>query len=392
MTANTCLATHGSGETMCSDLGRGSGGANRDGPLSKICFITRKWPPAMGGMETYCWELTRHLHKYTSLDIIALPGRRNGKAPSIPAMLGFGLITVLRLIVGRRARVFHVGDLAMWPVAWVAALRHRSARVILSVHGSDVSYAHRDGFRPWLYGVYLGLGARLLRRAQFVANSDWIAGLMKVRGFSDIHVVALATKLSASHPPRENNGQLFFAGRLIRSKGLSFIVERVLPLLDPSVGIRVAGACTCKIEAHILDAARVTYLGVLPPEALVEEYGRSLCTLVPSLRPEGFGLVAAEAAACGSMVIASNHSGLAEVVMPEMGFLAEAGNACEWAERIETIRAWDEIERTRRRTASLQAAQRRYNWDRVARETLAIYDGRATERQPMPTNKRSASV
>jgi glycosyltransferase involved in cell wall biosynthesis len=35
--------------------------------------------------------------------------------------------------------------------------------------------------------------------------------------------------------------------------------------------------------------------------------------VVPSVLPEAFGMVAAEAASCGLMTVVSNHSGLAEV-------------------------------------------------------------------------------
>jgi glycosyltransferase involved in cell wall biosynthesis len=88
---------------------------------------------------------------------------------------------------------------------------------------------------------------------------------------------------------------------------------------------------------------------------------------------EGFGLVAVEAAACGTVVIAADHSGLAEAVTPEIGFLVEPGNAAAWASRIQTIRVWSEEERQGFIACSCDAARRTYSWERVARETTELY-------------------
>lgn len=49
--------------------------------------------------------------------------------------------------------------------------------------------------------------------------------------------------------------------------------------------------------------------------------------VVPSIEPEPFGMVAVEAMAAGKPVIAANHGGLSEIVLPgETGFLFEPGD------------------------------------------------------------------
>ncbi len=39
-----------------------------------ILFITRKWPPAVGGMETYSVKLSQALQKLSTVEVMALPG------------------------------------------------------------------------------------------------------------------------------------------------------------------------------------------------------------------------------------------------------------------------------------------------------------------------------
>jgi glycosyltransferase involved in cell wall biosynthesis len=323
-------------------------------------------------METYCWELTQRLGEYSNLEIIALPGQEGGAPPTPTALVGFGFSAALRLLRKSKLQLLHVGDVASWPLAWIAAIRHPHIRIMLSAHGSDLSYAKRKGWRSILYANYLRLGARLLPNARVIANSGWIAGLAKDVGFTRTVQVPLATTFARS-PARDNNGALLFAGRIAPAKGLAFIVEQVLPLLPPSVRLRVAGNIWDAEEARVLDSPRVDYLGSLPAEALAREYATAMCTLVPSLGPEGFGLTAVEAAAAGGVVIASNHSGLAEAIGPGLGFLEEAGNASAWARRILEVTSWNKEQREAFVADASARAAEFYNWDRVVRDTLAVY-------------------
>ena len=58
---------------------------------------------------------------------------------------------------------------------------------------------------------------------------------------------------------------------------------------------------------------RVVFTGRLEHEDLPDLLCACQAQVVPSTFPEAFGMVAAEAAACGALPIAAAHSGLAEV-------------------------------------------------------------------------------
>ncbi|MDB2438423.1 glycosyltransferase family 4 protein [Hellea sp.] len=338
-----------------------------------VRFITRKWAPAVGGMETYCLQLTEHIKDDVDLDIHALPGNADGTAPGMFKIAGFGLKMMFKLLALPKTDVAHISDMASWPLGLMAKLRHPKTRIILSAHGSDLSFEQRSGILPKIYKAYMRLGALCLPRAVILANSQWIADLATRKGFEDVRLVPLATDMPVRTPSPAVSRHLFYAGRIIRSKGVSFIINEVLPLLPDDITLRVAGTVWEAEEGKALAHPRVKFLGQLDAEALAQEYGDALCVVVPSLAPEGFGLVAIEGALSGGVVLASNHTGLAETCDKGLGVLVVTGESAAWAEAIISTANWSASERRDFITQAQSQAQKRYSWPRVANDTLEAY-------------------
>jgi len=336
-----------------------------------VRFLSRKWAPAVGGMETYCVRLTEELRCFGKLDLMVLPGRRSGRPPTVTAMLGFGVGTAARLLAASEARIVHAGDLSIWPLAWLASLRHPRSKIVLSAHGSDLSFGERAGWRSRLYAVYLRAGAALLPKARIIANSRYIARLAEGRGFRNVTIVRLGTDYARADAAERSN--LLYAGRITRSKGLRFLVEEVLPLLPDGTTLRVAGPVWETSEEPLLENRSVEYLGVLSPETLATEYARAVAVLIPTRQSEGFGLAAIEAAACGAFVIASDHSGLVDAVQPPIGITVDADDPKAWADQIRL--ALSEPEEQRRATSKARRAEvdKRFRWCRTAEDTWNVY-------------------
>ena len=47
----------------------------------RVMFITRKWPPAVGGMETWSVRLAEELARIGPVEVVALPGRADRRPP-----------------------------------------------------------------------------------------------------------------------------------------------------------------------------------------------------------------------------------------------------------------------------------------------------------------------
>ncbi|MCB1355154.1 MAG: glycosyltransferase family 4 protein [Maritimibacter sp.] len=345
-----------------------------------VRFVTRKWPPAVGGMETYSKRLTDLLGARCDLDVIALPGRTDGSAPTPAQIVVFGARTFFALAFARPpVDVTHVGDMASWPLGLAARMRSRRTQVVLSAHGTDVSYPARGGLKGRLYGAYLALAHRLLPGAIVLANSGATARAVQGIGFDDVRIVPLAADALFAGPAPLPGPTLLFAGRLVRRKGLAWFVENVLPLLPDTLRLEVAGTVWDEAEGAALKHPRVKFLGPLPQDALGMKYAGALCVVVPNIDTEigefeGFGLVATEAAASGAVVLASAIDGLCEALVDgETGFHLPAGDARAWAEKIAEVAGWDPAERARFLETAQAVSRTRYAWARVAEETFAAY-------------------
>ena len=116
--------------------------------------------------------------------------------------------------------------------------------------------------------------------------------------------------------------------------------------------------------------------------------------VVPSTFPEAFGMVAAEAAACGALPVVAAHSGLAEVartlrdaIPPEAGPLLTFDVGDSAVDEIATaVRGWllsPEPLRRRTRAALVEKVRERYSWVGVGTSIVAAAQG-AVDELPEP--------
>lgn len=129
----------------------------------------------------------------------------------------------------------------------------------------------------------------------------------------------------------EDRSGLLFVGRLSAEKGIATLIEamRALPAARLSVAGEGPEAAQCVGEPN------VTCLGSLPARAVRQEMRRARALVVPSIWYETFGMVAIEAFACGTPVVASRIGALAALVREgDTGLLFEPGNARDLAEKL----------------------------------------------------------
>jgi glycosyltransferase involved in cell wall biosynthesis len=123
-----------------------------------------------------------------------------------------------------------------------------------------------------------------------------------------------------------------YVGRLAPEKGIDILIKAVRQL-PRSVRVLVAGKGPLEQEA--IDAFGADYLGYRSKEQIAELMSQCSYVVVPSTCYETFGLVAIEAFAMGTPVIASRHGSLGELVCDGVtGLLVDPGDPEALAERL----------------------------------------------------------
>lgn len=126
---------------------------------------------------------------------------------------------------------------------------------------------------------------------------------------------------------------------------------------------------------------RVRFVGPLPHGLLPDLYRAADVVLVPS-RAESFGLVAAEAQACGIPVVASKAGGLVYVIDDGVGgFLIEGEDPESYAKRV--VELLDDPELAREMGSAGSDWAKRFSWDGTVRRYLELY------RDVLPREKNS---
>jgi glycosyltransferase involved in cell wall biosynthesis len=169
---------------------------------------------------------------------------------------------------------------------------------------------------------------------------------------------------------------LLYFGKLIRNKGIHLLLE-ALERVDARAVIVGFGDYREELEA--MAGPDVLFTGPLEHRHLVHLIPLAEVTVVPSIFPEAFGMVAAEAAAGGSLPLVARHSGLAEIAdaLEEEGVPAafESGNVDDLVEKLESLLARSESERGELRRRARRVVEQRWSWATVADRLLAPFQG-----------------
>jgi D-inositol-3-phosphate glycosyltransferase len=185
---------------------------------------------------------------------------------------------------------------------------------------------------------------------------------------------------------------LLWVGRIAPIKGLDTLLDTVARLREAGRDMRllvVGGEADEPTNGHETSLRRriaalglgesVRFVGPQPQSVLPLYYAAADVTVLPSYY-ESFGMVALEAMACGSPVIASRVGGLVTTVRDGVtGFLVPDGDVEALAERIETLVGDPELRWRLGREGVRWAAQHR--WPCVAEAVCKEYaslESRAT--------------
>ncbi len=185
---------------------------------------------------------------------------------------------------------------------------------------------------------------------------------------------------------------VLFVGRIEQIKGIDVLLEAVGELLRRRPDLRrrvclvvVGGAIDPNADGSesekVAELRRmvgehgirdnVDFVGSVDQRELSLYYAAADVCAVPSLT-ESFGLVALEAMACGTPVVATRVGGLQTVVTSESGLLVPPGDASALADAIAEL--LDDQELRVRLSAGARARAQAFTWSRVADAIERVYE------------------
>jgi D-inositol-3-phosphate glycosyltransferase len=189
---------------------------------------------------------------------------------------------------------------------------------------------------------------------------------------------------------------VLFAGRLEAFKAPDLAIQSMSELLTRAPSLRgrvrlliVGGMPSDPARAWLKGVAQdagvadhVEFVPAQSPGDLATFYAAADVVLVPS-RSESFGLVALEAQACGTPVVASASGGLPHVVAPQSKeSFVEGQDPVRYADTILRILG-DEPLADRLRRAGLEHAAR-FTWEATARRLRDVYEQLVATPRPVP--------
>jgi len=330
----------------------------------RILLITRNLPPLVGGMERLNWHMADELSKYAEVKVVGPTGAATIKPKNVQVLesplkpLGlFMLIALCKAFwtaVCFKPNVIIAGSGLTAPLVWLIS-KLTNAKSVVYLHGFDITAAH------W---VYQKIWVPFFKRMDSViVNSTPTktlalnAGVLEKK-MSIVHpgvtlpVTAQSSSAIQSFKKKYNLEQkkiLLSVGRLTTRKGLKEFVENSLAYIvqqEPDVILVVVGespknslGAGLQTREEILEAARksqienhILFLGVITDnEQLVTIYEAADVHVFPVRHipddPEGFGMVAIEAAAHGLLTVAFATGGIVDAVKQnKSGWLVEKNN------------------------------------------------------------------
>ena len=169
---------------------------------------------------------------------------------------------------------------------------------------------------------------------------------------------------------------VLYFGKLLYNKGVHVLLEALRGVEARAV---IVGFGDYREELERIAPACALFTGALEHRHLVHLLPLVDVAVVPSIFPEAFGMVAAEAAAAGCPPLVARHSGLVQVAegiereyprkCRDLASFA-SGDSLELARKLQAILALPRETRRELRVAARRAAEGLWSWGSVARRLL----------------------
>ena len=369
----------------------------------KVLFVSRAYPPVLGGIEDQNYNLGKALKKLTPTKIIAnKKGKKN--LPFFLLRLFFQLPFILH-----KYDVVLFGDGVLAPVEEFFKVFWRRQKFASVIHALDLTYAYQNSFMGKIYKFFNIPALRSLDKLIMVGNYAieeavklnidrdkcvFIPNGVNVNKVQESHsrqeLEALLSKQSGQPVEYfENKKILLRVGRFVPHKGLHWFIDKVMPLLPNDFILVGAGgynpnavgdsenytACQEYTKKHHLENRVILFPNTPQPEMNIL-FNASDLYITPNIEikgsAEGFGLNAIEAVICGRVVISSDLQGLKDAIIDgKNGFMVEPENAQAWKNKIEEVLS-PEFNKEDFNKKAKEYTLENFTWENIGKQYLEV--------------------
>lgn len=361
----------------------------------KILFVSRAYPPVLGGIENQNYGISSALSNLTTTRIIA---NKQGKE-RLPMFLPW--ITLKGFFILRNFDVVLFGDGVLAPLARVWKIIYPKKKYLSIIHGLDITFAHKKSILGKIYRLVnipsikkldkiITVGQETINQAEkigikrekcvFIPNGMFIEKFVKPYSRTDLEKL-LEMNLA-------NKKVIFRGGRYTKHKGVEWFIRNVMPSLPENYILVAAGGAiagktvgdennypNCEKAVKELNLSSRVKLFVNIPQPDMEILFNTCDVYVsPNIQVpgsmEGFGITAIEASACGRVVLASNLEGLKDAIHEgKNGFLIEPGSNTAWTDKIKEILEDDAFRGDFGQKAA-QFVKENFSWEGISKKYL----------------------
>ncbi|MCH5673541.1 glycosyltransferase family 4 protein [Streptomyces gilvus] len=365
-----------------------------------VAVVAPYYPPKVGGVENYAARITRAVADDPALRAVVITTNTAGRRTRVTVDGG---VPVVRL--GTWARLSNTPMSPLWPLQlrrWMRRMRVDVVNAHAPVPGLGDVAVTLSGRRPAVLTYHAGSMRKgtsgavdrvidLYERHVLPRVFDRVETLVAVSPVSLAAGRAGAVQITPGVdidrftpgpvPPSGRPRTVVYVGRMDRTsawKGVDVLLEAFARLDDDTELILVGGGDA--VPDHLQRAARlavedrVTTAGELTGEALVDVLRQAAVVVLPSrTEAESFGMVLAEAMACGTPVVGSAVGGIPHVVRDEHdGVLVPPGDPDALAAACRRILT-DGALADRLGTAGRRSAVERFAWPALTDQYLRLF-------------------
>lgn len=348
---------------------------------ASVLFISRKYPPSVGGMEQQAAGL---IASFTGKKKTILL-RRSSRAHLI-WFLPYAFFKGLWL--SRSVDLIHLCDGVLIPLGWFIRL-FTSRPATVTIHGLDIVYSNI---------VFRFIHIPLIRRLDHViAVSEKTSEECLKRGVRPERITVIPNGVDSisSHRtysrfdlekkiglPTQNKKIILFLGRLVERKGIVWFLQSVFPLLPTDIVLVVCGAGPLekKIKRIIRGSdqkSRIVFLGLVSHHDRDMLMQTSDCFIMPNISVlndrEGFGIAGIEAAMAGLPVIAASTDGIPQAIHNgKNGYLVPPQDPVAFSQKISDVIL--NLDRPSWKIQSQTYCETHFSWKTVSAQYKKIFN------------------